>query len=367
MQVLSQTASLISELETAVQNSSPDQRVATLRRITDLFLANADQVGDEQVGLFEDVLLHLVTRVENRALSELGARMAPVGNAPYSVVRHLAQHHDVTVAAPVLAHSTRLTDGDLVEIAQTRSQGHLYAIAERPRLSEQVTDVLVDRGSREVAHRVATNAGAAFSERGFARLVDRAQGDDALSEQVGLRLDLPPALLRELLQRATEAVRTRILQSAPLDAREEIQRVVSRASNEIVREAIAPRDFAPAQRFALQLKDSGRLDEAAVQDFAKARKYEEMVAAVAALGSAPIDMIHRLMQCARPDGLIVVCKAAEFKWPTVGAVLTNRFGQHSVSAPQLQEARADFLMVSVSTAQRVMRFWLVREAAGKAA
>lgn len=365
---IAQTASLISELEIAVQGSSAEQRIGTMRRISDLFLTNADRISEAQVGLFDDVLLHLITRVENRALAELGARLAPVDNAPYSVIQHLARHDDVAVAAPVLSASQQLTDNDLVEIAQSKSQGHLVAISGRAQLGERVTDVLVERGDRDVVHRVATNAGASFSERGFTRLVKRAENDDVLAERVGSRLDIPVPLLRELLQKATATVQKRILESAPIETREDIHRVLASASNEIVREVIAPRDFTQAQELVLRLKQKNQLNEAVIFEFARTRKYEEMVASLALLCSAPINMIERLMQSIRHDGLIVACKAGELKWATVSAVLSNRFAHHAIAPQQLQEAKFDFLKLTVPTAQRVFRFWLVREStASKAA
>ena len=165
MQHIIQNASLISELEVAVQSSSPEQRIETMRRISDLFLTNADRISETQVGLFDDVLLHLITRVENRALVELGGQLARVRNAPYSVIHHLARHDDVAVAAPVLSVSQQLTDNDLVEIAQSKSQGHLFAISGRAHLSERITDVLVDRGEREVVHRAVQRRGNIFRKR----------------------------------------------------------------------------------------------------------------------------------------------------------------------------------------------------------
>ena len=188
--------SLIAELEAAVQDGSHDKRVATLRRVTDLFLNGADRFNDEQIGLFDDVLLHLVKRVQNETLAELSARLAPVDSAPVGVIQRLARHDEVAVAAPVLSLSTRSTDDDLVEIAETKSQGHLWAISGRARLVERVTDVLVDRGDREVVQNLSRNPGAAFSVPGFSTLVGRAATDEILAERLGLRLDISPRLLR---------------------------------------------------------------------------------------------------------------------------------------------------------------------------
>ena len=60
-------------------------------------------------------------------------------------------------------------------------------------LGEAVTDVLVGRGDREVARRVAENRDARISAAGFSRLVKRAADDGVLAEMVGLRPDIPAA------------------------------------------------------------------------------------------------------------------------------------------------------------------------------
>jgi uncharacterized protein (DUF2336 family) len=354
---------LIAEVEAAIASGSRDKRVDTLRRVTDLFLDSSDRLNDQQIGVFDDVLLHLIKRVESQALKQLGERLAPVDNAPYEVIKQLAHHDDIAVAAPVLSVSARLSDNDLIEIAETKSQRHLWAISGRPQLAAVVTDVLVDRGDREVIHNLAGNAGASFSERGFSTLVGRAEADESLAEKIGLRLDIPWRLLRDLLQKATEAVRSRLLARAPVETRDEIQRVIASISNDVAREATAPRDFAQANDLVQRMQRKNQLNEAAVLAFARAHKYEETVASIALLCSAPLKLIERLMQNVRYDGLLVACKAAELKWPTVCAILTTRFAHHSVATEELQQAKVEFIKLSVATAQRVLRFWLVRETA----
>jgi hypothetical protein len=48
--------SLIDELEAAMKSGSSENRVTTLRRITDLFLHDADRLNDDQIRVFDDVL-----------------------------------------------------------------------------------------------------------------------------------------------------------------------------------------------------------------------------------------------------------------------------------------------------------------------
>jgi uncharacterized protein (DUF2336 family) len=79
-------ASLMAELEDAVKNGPRDKRIETLRRVTDLFLDSADRFNDAQIDVFDDVLNHLIKKMETKALSELSTRLAPIQNAPTETI-----------------------------------------------------------------------------------------------------------------------------------------------------------------------------------------------------------------------------------------------------------------------------------------
>ena len=55
-------------------------------------------------------------------------------------------------------------------------------------------------------------------------------------------------------------------------------------------------------------------------------------------------------------------RSAELEWPTVKAVLNCRAIAGKMSDLDVDTARADFLRLSASGAQRVLRFWQVRHA-----
>lgn len=113
---------LIGELKNAVASGSPEKRLDMLRRVTSLFLDESDQLNEQQIGVFDDMLVHLIQPIETKALVQLSSALAPVDNAPIEVIRNLARHDEITVAGPVLAKSTRLSDHDLIEIAETRGK-----------------------------------------------------------------------------------------------------------------------------------------------------------------------------------------------------------------------------------------------------
>jgi uncharacterized protein (DUF2336 family) len=349
--------SLIAEIEEVLRSGSPERLDRTLRRITDLFVHGALLYGDEHVQLFDDVLGRLVDEIEQRALAELATRLAPIANAPIGVVRRLAGHDDIAVAGPLLKRSPRLGDADLVDIALQKSQGHLLAISERPRIGEALADVLVDRGDQQVVRQVAANRGAKLSEASFNRLVDRAERDDVLAERVGRRSDIPPHIFRSLVLRATELVQRRLLAAARPETQQEISRVLAKVSREVVRPA---RDFHPAQQHVIELHQAGKLDEHQVAAFAGEGRFEDTIAALSLMCAVPIPVIERLMTGEQADPALILCKAAGFSWPTAQAVMTIAAGDARPTRQALADAAANYDLLSQAAAQRVVRFWQAR-------
>jgi len=50
--------SLIIELEEAIESGSKEKRIDAFRRVTDLFVADADRLTDQQIEVFDDILGH---------------------------------------------------------------------------------------------------------------------------------------------------------------------------------------------------------------------------------------------------------------------------------------------------------------------
>ena len=356
---MSAHASLLPELEEVIRHGSSERRATTLRRITTLFLDGAGRFNDDHLGVFDLVFSRLIPSAEVKARTELSHRLAPLATAPAEAVRRLAHDDDIAVAGPVLAQSRQLAETDLVTIARTRSEAHLLAIAGRGRIAEAVTDVLVRRGARDVAHRVADNLGAHLSERGFFTLVDRAKSDSLLAEKVGLRPDIPPRLFRDLLLETTPLVQQRLLASAPPAMQAEIRRLLAKVLHPTEATA-APPDYVTAERTIEVLRGEHALTEATVAEFANKGEYAEIIAALASLCAVPTEVVDRLMGTERPDPILILCKSAGWSWTTVAALIAVRPGGEDTSAPTLDAVRADFDRLSPDTARRVVRFWQVR-------
>jgi Uncharacterised protein conserved in bacteria (DUF2336) len=186
------TRPLVEEFEAALASGSVARRIDILARITDLFICGAERYSKDQIDLFDDVMTRLVRTVVAKARAEVAERLAPIAKAPAHLIRALALDEDAAVANPVLSRSECLAERDLLEAGRTKSQQHLLAITRRRSLSEAVTDVLVERGDRDVMKSLVRHRGAQFSKAGLRRLAERQSrdGGDALATELGSRLDI---------------------------------------------------------------------------------------------------------------------------------------------------------------------------------
>lgn len=178
---------------------SSDSRRQLLHAVTDLFLL--DQEPNEAVKEhYGEIATSSLGHLGDEDRKGYADRVAAMPTLPHNVAVTLGGDNNAEVARLVLSLSPVLTDTDLAAIAVSQSQQHLVAIAERARLSESVTDILVERGDQKVLHTVSANEGAAFSDRGFDRLLERGEGDAAIAGALAQRSDLAPNRAQRVLR-----------------------------------------------------------------------------------------------------------------------------------------------------------------------
>ncbi len=354
------TPVLIDELEAALASGSIPRRIDILTRITDLFITGAEVYSQEQVGVFDDVMVRLVNTIETQARAKLAHRLAPIANAPERVIHMLAFDDDIEVARPVLIQSERLDDRDLLVSAGTKSQEHLHAIAQRRSLSEAVTDVLVERGDREVVHSVARNIGARFSDAGYRMLVKRSTGDDALATEVGSRRDIPRPLFLLLLEKASTAVRARLSAENP-QAGTAIEGILAEVVGGMRSDARnASPDFAAAQATVEQQNRIRRVGEAEIYQYARDRKFEETAIALSIMCDTPIDVVERALLDPGAEIILILAKVAGLTELTTKAILLLRAADRGMSAKDLEQALSSFNRLQTDTARRVLGFFRTR-------
>ena len=364
---VSTSESLLDELQATLAHGTVARRVETLRRVTDLFINGAVDYSSEQIGLFDDVFQCLMHHIEASAKALLANRLAPIDTAPPLTIRTLAFDDLIEIAAPVLSRSERLDDEALIETARSKSQAHLMAISTRRVLSGAVTDVLVLRGNDEVIQSTVNNPGAEFSERGFTRLVSRAEGDDNLATCVGLRPTMPRHLYLKLIAKASATVRARLEAANPpmagnvTTAVQEATRLARSAPSAITRETTI------AHGLVKSLYEDGRLDEHQVAAFAEAGKFDEANAAIAALAKVPVSIAEDMMVETRAEGVMILAKVSGMSWSTVKAIINMRDDLSGLERSDLEACKGTYERLRPSTAQQVLRFHRMQQTAAPAA
>jgi uncharacterized protein (DUF2336 family) len=353
--------SLIPGLDEIVKRGDPKRLAEAAGRIAEMFLQDCAKLRPSHVELFDELLIDLVPFTETIARAELAERLSLVANAPRALVGQLARESEILVAAPILRRSPVIDEQALLEIARLKGQGHLLAMSERARLLSDLTDVIISRGDRDVVRRAAGNAGAVFSNDGYSELIKRSGKDGVLTLTVGQRADLSDTRLKELLAGSIDAVRRRLFDLVKPDR----QAVITQAMSELTgfaEHVDSKRDFKPAQRTILALHAAGELNEAALLGFAKSLRYEESVAALAAMSGVKIASLDRLISADRHDPILIVGKTIGLEWATVRALVLLRLGPHRVPAPSdIENTRVNFARLMPSTAERVVEFWKARE------
>ncbi len=155
-------------------------------------------------------------------------------------------------------------------------------------------------------------------------------------------------------------MQSRLLSREPPHIFEDIRSAIATVSAGVEREMSKVRDFTTAKHFVAQLKDSGKLNEATLFAFAKARKYEETVAALAVLSKSTIEVSRPLMQSLRDDGILIHCKVDGLSWEITSGILECRYSTGSMGPHELATAKSPLAKITVESAQRLLKFWQVR-------
>jgi uncharacterized protein DUF2336 len=348
---------LISDLEKAITARSVEAG-AMLQQIADLFLLNVGHYSVEQLDLYDAVLNELVAKVEFAARVKLAQRLAPVGNAPVNTIRTLALDDEIEVAEPILSQSTALDDDTLTHCIAIKGQEYLLAIATRHKVSETVSGRLIAKGNNKVLGTLASNPGAAISDPSFGTLVKRSVGDDWLSECVGARKDIPEYHLRELLYKASEIVRQRLITLNPA-LTEIIQEIFPRDRHSTTKGA---RGLSEQYRAVESVVKSREVTETVVNEFAEKKKLAELIVSIAQLSGLSVYEIERLFMGTWTSPVAIILKAIGFHLRTVDAIYRSRLSSGDRIQNDLIQTKAEFIALRRPTAERILRFFYAKRA-----
>ena len=359
---MSGAKSFLRDLDHAVSRGTAESRIRALWHTTDMMITG--RYSDDEIWTFGEVIGRLADEIEVAARAQLARRLARFDAAPVNIIHKLAFDDSIDVAGPILQESEKLEPYALVANVCTKSQTHLLAISKRESLEEMVTDVLVTRGNQEVVNSVATNSGARFSDFGFLHMIQRAEGDSILAEQLGLREDIPRHIFQQLIAKASDDVRKRLERERPAMV-DQIKSTMSDVAGEL-QSKFGPvsRSYFVAKRVVTAQHRQGNLNENSISLYARSHKLDEVTIGLSLLCSLPGDVIERAMLDKNRETLLILAKALDFSWATTMALLFLGAKDHRITGSELRELESEFGRLNLKTSRSVLEFYQSRKNAG---
>jgi uncharacterized protein (DUF2336 family) len=199
------------DVERLLNDGSPDSRTAVLEKIAIGY--NSDHLKGRERDIAEHIFRLLMKDVVLRVRETLAQRVKDNPATPRDIVLHLADDVE-SVATPVLASSTVLSDADLVGIVEkSHDMDKLLAITRRDAISQRVTGALVETRYAQVMTSLLANEGAVISERSLHKIADDFRGNaeviGALSAQPQLPITLVERILSEVSGEVANALKAK--------------------------------------------------------------------------------------------------------------------------------------------------------------
>ncbi len=329
---------MLQSLSRMPADMSSDSRRQLLNAVTDLFLLDSEP-SDTSKSHYGEIALHTLPHLGGEDRKHYADNVAAVPSLPHAVAVSLASDTDSEVAKLVLKLSPVLTDTDLAAIAVSQTQAHLTAIAERARLSESVTDILVERGDSAVLRTVSGNEGAQFSDHGFDRLLQRGGDDVVVGEALARRGDLSP-------QRAQRVLRI-VEQVAEQGER-------SKDSADLARQARQQR--LEVKLLLADLRAQVRTLAEVVTMLADEDRAFHLAQVIAAAGEISNEQSLRVLLQREVSGIAVLARALDLDKETFRAVLSLRGRRLYFAAKTIEDDLRDYARLDAATADRTMRF-----------
>ncbi len=286
-------------------------RKTLVDNISDLFLSGEGRLNDHERALMLDIIAKLLGSIEADIRRQLADRLADADWAPADLVVMLAGD-DIDIARPILEASTLLRDEDLIEIVRSRAREHRLTIALSRRLSEDVSDAIVDAGADEddVLEALIRNPDAALSRAAMDYLVAESERRDGFQDPLLRRADLPPDLAHKMFWWVGAALREFILNDYDLSAHV-IEPVIEGATAAGLARHAEDREQgirASAHRLAGAMDTTGNLNIPVLIRLLEQGRIQAFMAGLAQLSGVSFDTVDRIVLDQGGEALALICR-----------------------------------------------------------
>ncbi|WP_418152622.1 DUF2336 domain-containing protein [Litorimonas sp. RW-G-Af-16] len=351
----------------AAQDAQSDVRRQLAKRLADVICIPASQLTPQERHMAGDVLVELMRDADVDLRKSVAKRLTMLNEAPRTILVILAKD-DFEVAKHVLEDSVSLTDSDLIQISRKVSGAHRKVIAQRRKVSDAVSDTLVEFLEEDVVEALLKNKGAELSETAIQRILTVSRSHQPYVSLLVKREELRPSHGLTMFWWANAANRRKILHRFGV-TRDVLQETCadlfepaakSGWEDAGVRKALQFIERRQRNRAAMERSQYGTL-EAAIERaeiYGLDRSLTEEISYMAGIKPATGAQI---LTDKGGEGIAVLCKAPGLKreyveklWRAMKRPLVSMEGEMHDDLARVIEC---YDMMSTNKAQTVLRYW----------
>lgn len=275
------------------QNKNPEARSELAGMIAELLNMNLTARESE---LIADVLIALLHKAELKLRKALSTQLSRLPNVPLRLILELA-NDDITVARPILEHSTVLGEMDLIYIIKSKPADYWRAIAKRTALNESVVDSLANTGDGDTAIILANNDNISLTDHAARILGDMASEYKDLAEPLLRRTDVCQDIHETLYLLVGDAMKHDIKKRHDV-----ADDTLDQAMNDAITTLQTDKHDDDASAFVV-------MNEHILIDFLKQKELTMFIDGLQMLSGLDRDICIRIMSDNDPRMLAVICRA----------------------------------------------------------
>ncbi len=347
----------LDELVRLARDKSQKSRTILVTAINDLYSDEEALLTEQDRIIMVDIIRQLIHEVEVSVRRTLAKRLAEQADAPEDLVVTLA-NDEIEVAHAILIKSEVLRDPELIEIVQYRTMEHQVAIAMRPKVSEQVSDALVETDNEEVITSLLSNQSALISNSTMNDLVEQSDRVPGYQAPLVRRHDLPADLAKKLYWAVSAALRKHIVANYDLDPTD-IDETMEAAVNDAMGNKTSPvRERSAGSKSTEEICEQ---DLHVLIGLLRKGEVSMFLDKFTSLSELRLTLVRRLLFEPGGEGLAIACKGIGLDKATFVSICIRfrqgRLGDKEVEAEELTRALSFFNQTNPYAARKLMRRW----------
>jgi uncharacterized protein (DUF2336 family) len=226
--------------------------------------------------------------------------------APPPVVSRLARDVEREIAEPILRFCIALADEDMLEILKGHPESWaVQAIAARPKVSEAVSDAVVDTGDVPGTAVLLGNAGARLSPAALQIIVARARNYPEWHKPIALRAELSVDLARELAGFVNRSILDVLKKRSNFDAATR-QGIISMVQRRIEYQREGGASETPEEKVERYAK-AERLTPDVLLDALSWQELDFVVIALSRLARIPVPTVRTMLTSGAAKPIVALC------------------------------------------------------------